>query len=140
MPSKSQYPRDIAPWSTKRLLSDIVEGGPYEQKVIQGTNKKQFLLFFCWMPEPLSSSSSSASPAPTPIPTPRPKKKGGRRIKLEPSPSPSAGAKRPRSLTTAEVASLPKRPGAVTRRKAQAMGPGEEEELEPLEDILRALE
>ena len=51
--------RDIAPWEDRRLLSEVMEQGPYEQKPIQGTNKKHFLLHLCWMPEAPSQPSPS---------------------------------------------------------------------------------
>ncbi len=49
-------PRDIAPWKDQRLLSEVVEQGPYEQKPIQGTSKKQFQLHFCWEPDEVATS------------------------------------------------------------------------------------
>ena len=59
-------PRDIAPWEDRRLLSKVMEQGAYEQKPIQGTNKKHFLLHLCWMPEtPSQPSPSPSQPSPS---------------------------------------------------------------------------
>jgi hypothetical protein len=43
-------PRDIATWEDNRMLSTVVDSGPYEQKQVPGTTRKLVSLWLYWMP------------------------------------------------------------------------------------------
>ena len=121
--------RDIALWEDRRLLSEVMEQGAYEQKPIQGTNKKHFLLHLCWMPETSSQ------------PSPSKKRTGKKKTKQESPPAAPRTAltsKRSRAAS-GEHPPNPKRAGATTRRLAQAraeVGEDLEDDLPTLEDLL----
>ena len=138
MPAKSGASKDIASWDEPRLLSEVLDSGPYVVSTVQGKNSKVYSLFFCWMPDPVTPElSPTTSPAKTPS-----KNKTSRKIKSEPSPEAStAKGKRPRSFTSSELASLSKRSGATTRRRAQAVTQLEDvddDELPPFEELLKS--
>jgi len=122
-------PRDIAPWEDRRLLSEVMEQGAYEQKPIQGTNKKHFLLHLCWMPEAPSQPSPSKK---------RTSKKKTKKESLPAAPHTAWTSKRSRTAS-GEHPPNPKRAGATTRRRAQALaevGEDLEDDLPTLEDLL----
>ena len=43
-------PRDIAVWEDTRMLSTVVDSGPYEQNPVPGTNRKLVSLWLYWTP------------------------------------------------------------------------------------------
>jgi hypothetical protein len=46
MPAKSGASKDIAEWDEARLLSDILDSGPYVVTAVPGKNSKVYSLFF----------------------------------------------------------------------------------------------
>lgn len=63
-PSKSgTQSRDIVTWDVPRLLSSVIDSGPYEQKPVTGTARKLVTLWLYWTPEqPPLESFVEASP------------------------------------------------------------------------------
>jgi hypothetical protein len=83
-PAKST-PRDIVTWDNARLLSEAIDAGSYEQRVIQGTPRKLTTIWLYWTPsKPLTPPPPPLTP---PTPTPMPAKRGrGRPRKLSVKP------------------------------------------------------
>jgi hypothetical protein len=76
-PSKAS-PRDIATWEDTRMLSIVVDSGPYEQKPVPGTTRKLVSLWLYWTP-----NEPERNEPPTPIPRKRQKASKVAPIKAE---------------------------------------------------------
>jgi hypothetical protein len=151
-PKGSGISKDIAEWHEERLLSEVLDSGPYVSTTVAGKNSKVYSLFFCWMPDGVNSEHTS-EPSPVKTPSKASKKTTTKTIKQEKTTKKikqkdlskplAAQGKRPRSLSSLELATLPKRPGATTRRRAEAVeqiGEGDEsgeEEFRSVEEILK---
>ena len=130
-PTKSS-PREIATWDDARMLSTVIDSGPYEQKAVPGTTRKLVSLWLYWTPDQPPTPERDEPPTPTP----RKRKKGIKvehstikaedplvkpKVKDEPPPTPST-VRRYRSGGAIIVAatSAAKRSGATVTRRAQA--------------------
>jgi len=147
-PAKGQ-PRDILTWDEPTLLSAVIDSGPYEQKLVQGTVRKLVTIWLYWTPEPPLALTEPTTPTPRRYTKKARKKEKGikaeKGIKPEVEPCGPVVAKRPHP-TSAEM-STANRPGTVTRRQArvleEAVSAEEEEEgseLPTLTEILKRAE
>jgi hypothetical protein len=73
-------PRDIATWEDTRMLSTVVDSGPYEQKPVPGTTRKLVSLWLYWTP-----NEPERDEPPIPIPRKRQKANKTAPIKTESS-------------------------------------------------------
>ncbi|KAN0074180.1 hypothetical protein V8E54_008117 [Elaphomyces granulatus] len=44
-------PRDIVTWDDARLLSEVIDAGSYEQRVLQGIPRKLAMIWLYWTPK-----------------------------------------------------------------------------------------
>ena len=73
-------PRDVATWDDTRMLSTVVDSGPYEQKPVPDTTRKLVSLWLYWTP-----NEPERNEPPTPIPRKRQKASKAASIKTESS-------------------------------------------------------
>ena len=88
-------PRDIVTWDDARLLSEVIDAGSYEQRVLQGSPRKLVMIWLYWTPKKSLTPPPPRRPPPPstpPTPTPMPGKRGrGRPRKLLVKPEPRFG-------------------------------------------------
>jgi hypothetical protein len=121
-PTKTS-PRDIATWEDNRMLSTVIDSGPYEQKPVSGTTRKLVSLWLYWTPDEPERHEP-------PSPTPRKRQKAIKaepfikpEIKDEPRPlSTPATVRRYRSgaLISAPTSAATRSGATVTRRALAA--------------------
>jgi hypothetical protein len=117
-PTKAS-PRDIATWEDTRMLSTVIDSGPYKQKPIPGTTRKLVSLWLYWTP----NEPERIEP---PTPTPRKRQKAGKEplikpeIKDEPPPTPRTVRRYKSGAVISAPTSAATRSGATVTRRALA--------------------